>query len=127
MNLFRRNETKKSDFEIEEDDQEQGNFTVCVECFRRLSKAAQLNVFTFIHTDSAFLKSLQVNLSRLIAYAESADVKLQREVMQLCDKTSMPVFCVTVLVSPLKQVAEKLANEAVKSNRQVQLNHGAPG
>jgi hypothetical protein len=31
-------------------------------------------------TDSAFIKSLQLNLSRLIAYAESADVKLQREV-----------------------------------------------
>ena len=30
--------------------------------------------------DSAFLRSLQVNLSRLIAYAESADVRLQREV-----------------------------------------------
>jgi len=32
------------------------------------------------NTDSEFLKSLQVNLSRLIAYAESADIGLQREV-----------------------------------------------
>jgi hypothetical protein len=43
---------KKSDFKIEEDDEE----------------------------DSQFLKSLQINLSRLIAYAESADISLQREV-----------------------------------------------
>lgn len=48
-------------------------------------------------TDSEFLKQLQVNLSRLIAYCESAEVTLQRE------------------------VAEKLANEAVKSARQVQI------
>lgn len=33
-----------------------------------------------ISTDGEFLKSLQVNLSRLIAYAESADIGLQREV-----------------------------------------------
>lgn len=44
-----------------------------------------------------FIRQLQVNLSRLIAYAESADLQLQRE------------------------VAEKLANEAVKSARQVQI------
>lgn len=43
------------------------------------------------------IESLRVNLSRLIAYAESADVTLQRE------------------------VAEKLANEAVKPARQVQI------
>lgn len=47
--------------------------------------------------DSAFLTSLQTNLSRLIAYAESADPALQRE------------------------VAEKLANEAVNPARQVQI------
>ena len=47
--------------------------------------------------DSAFLQSLQLNLSRLIAYAESADPVLQRE------------------------VAEKLANEAVNGSRQVQI------
>ena len=43
------------------------------------------------------MKSLQINLSRLIAYAESADVTLQRE------------------------VAEQLANEAVNPKRQVQI------
>lgn len=31
MNLFRRNETKKSDFEIEEDDQEQGQHAQLVQ------------------------------------------------------------------------------------------------
>jgi hypothetical protein len=46
-------EKKNADFEIEEADEEQ---------------------------DSAFMKSLQVNLTRLIAYAECADAKLQREV-----------------------------------------------
>ncbi len=43
---------KKSDYKIEEDEEE----------------------------DSAFVKSLQVNLTRLISYAQSADSKLQREV-----------------------------------------------
>lgn len=47
--------------------------------------------------ESVFIKSLRVNLSRLIAYAESADTSLQRE------------------------VAEKLANEAVMPARQVQI------
>lgn len=47
--------------------------------------------------DSAFIKSLRLNMSRMIAYAESADTVLQRE------------------------VAEKLANEAVKAERQVQI------
>jgi len=69
--LFKKKgQDKKSDFEIEEDDQEQ---------------------------DSEFLKSLRINLSRLIAYADSADATLQRE------------------------VAEKLANEAVNPNRQIQI------
>lgn len=31
--------------------------------------------------DSAFLRSLKVNFARLIAYAESADIQLQREVI----------------------------------------------
>jgi hypothetical protein len=44
---------KKSDFVIENDEEE---------------------------SDSAFVQSLTVNLSRLIAYAESADTQLQREV-----------------------------------------------
>lgn len=49
----------------------------------------------------AFVTSLQLNLARLIAYAESADVRLQRD------------------------VAEKLANEAVKPERQIQIvSHG---
>lgn len=61
---------KKSDFEIEENNDED---------------------------DSEFIRSLQVNLSRLIAYCESAEINLQRE------------------------VAEKLANEAVKPARQVQI------
>ncbi len=51
----------------------------------------------FLRIDSEFIRSLQVNLSRLIVYAESAEVQLQRE------------------------VAEKLANEAVKPARQVQI------
>lgn len=41
-------------------------------------------------TDDAFTEALRVNLQRLIVYAKSADTSLQRE------------------------VAEKLANEAVK-------------
>jgi len=66
----RRSEEKKgSDFVLEEDDEE----------------------------NSAFVSSLRLHLARLIAYAESADVKLQRD------------------------VAEKLANEAVKAERQVQI------
>lgn len=63
-------EDKKSDFVIEEDEGDQ---------------------------DSAFIKSLRLHMSRMIAYAESADTVLQRE------------------------VAEKLANEAVKGERQVQI------
>lgn len=47
--------------------------------------------------DDAYVQQLRVNLSRLIVYAESADHSLQRE------------------------VAEKLANEAVKPTRQAQI------
>mmetsp|Transcript_20177 Transcript_20177/g.34020 ORF Transcript_20177/g.34020 Transcript_20177/m.34020 type:complete len:296 (-) Transcript_20177:199-1086(-) len=47
--------------------------------------------------DDAYVQQLRVNLSRLIVYAESADHSLQRE------------------------VAEKLANEAVKPSRQAQI------
>jgi len=68
--LFGRQEEKKSDFEIVSDDEEES---------------------------SDFVESLKVNLTRLIAYAQSADVVLQRE------------------------VAERLANEAVKPDRQVQI------
>lgn len=50
-----------------------------------------------IEEDETYVQSLKLNLSRLIVYADSADVKLQRE------------------------VAERLANEAVKSSRQVQI------
>ena len=71
LNFFKgKKDDKKSDFVIEEDAED---------------------------AESPFIKSMQVNLSRLIVYAESADVTLQRE------------------------VAEKLANEAVKPNRQVQI------
>lgn len=47
--------------------------------------------------DDSFADDIRINLTRLIAYAESSDVLLQRE------------------------VAEKLANEAVKPIRQVQV------
>jgi hypothetical protein len=70
--LFRKKSSKSGDkFEIEEDPDDE--------------------------TDSGLLNSLKLHLSRLIAYAESADIKLQRE------------------------VAEKLANEAVKPERQKQI------
>ena len=32
-------------------------------------------------SDNGIIRSLQVNLTRLIAYAESADIRLQREVI----------------------------------------------
>ena len=48
-------------------------------------------------TNSAFVENLKLNLSKMIAYAQSADVVLQRE------------------------VAEMLANEAVNSDRQAQI------
>jgi len=63
-------EEKKSDFIIEDDD---------------------------LNDESSWIDQLTINLSRLIIYAESADVSLQKE------------------------VAEKLANEAVKSQRQIQI------
>lgn len=47
--------------------------------------------------DSTFMQNLKLNMSKMIAYAQSADIKLQRE------------------------VAELLANEAVNSDRQVQI------
>jgi len=48
-------------------------------------------------TDQKFLNDLKLNMTKLIAYAQSADVNLQRE------------------------VAERLANEAVKADRQQQI------
>jgi hypothetical protein len=54
FSLFKKRDEKKSDFELEDDDDDE--------------------------SDTGFTKSLQLNLSRLIVYAESADVKLQREV-----------------------------------------------
>jgi hypothetical protein len=54
FSLFKKRDEKKSDFELEDDDDDE--------------------------SDAGFTKSLQLNLSRLIVYAESADVKLQREV-----------------------------------------------
>ena len=47
--------------------------------------------------DGEYIRQLELHLTRLIAYAESADPTLQRE------------------------VAEKLANAAVKAERQVQI------
>jgi len=64
----------KSDFVIEEDE----------------GANAQKN-------NSAFVENLKLNLSKMIAYAQSADIVLQRE------------------------VAEMLANEAVNSDRQAQI------
>lgn len=52
--MFKKKQDKKSDFELEDDDDAE--------------------------TDDGFTNSLKLNLSRLIVYAESADVKLQREV-----------------------------------------------
>lgn len=54
FSMFKKRDEKKSDFELEDDEDDE--------------------------VDSGFTKSLQLNLSRLIVYAESADVKLQREV-----------------------------------------------
>ena len=54
FSLFKKRDEKKSDFELEDDEDGEA--------------------------DTGFTKSLQLNLSRLIVYAESADVKLQREV-----------------------------------------------
>jgi hypothetical protein len=55
FSLFKKRDEKKSDFELEDDEDDE--------------------------SDTGFTKSLQLNLSRLIVYAESADVKLQREVI----------------------------------------------
>lgn len=87
MFLFKKKqEEKKSDFEIEDDDDE-GNVSVNI----------KFDVPVNCKSDDSYVQSLRINLTRLIAYAESADVKLQRE------------------------VAERLANEAVKTNRQTQI------
>jgi hypothetical protein len=64
----------KSDFVIEDDEQGDGQ-----------------------KSNSAFMENLKLNLSKMIAYAQSADIVLQRE------------------------VAEMLANEAVNSDRQAQI------
>lgn len=58
-------EEKKSDFKIEDEDEE----------------------------DDAYIKSLQINLSRLIAYAESADVQLQREVRRNHGNIKYMIVC----------------------------------
>ena len=73
MNMFKKKPAEeKSDYVIEEDE-----------------KNAE--------DDDRYVNNLKINLSRMIHYAESADVKLQKE------------------------VAEKLANEAVKPSRQEQI------
>lgn len=58
FSMFRKKQDKKSDFELEDEDDAE--------------------------VDTEFVKSLQLNLSRLIVYAESADVVLQREVTIIC-------------------------------------------
>ena len=55
--MFKKKQDKKSDFELEDDDDEPA--------------------------ESPLLKNLQLHLSRMIVYAESADIKLQREVSRL--------------------------------------------
>ena len=73
LNMFKKKPVEeKSDYVIEEDE-------------------------TNAEDDDRYINSLKINLSRMIHYAESADVKLQKE------------------------VAEKLANEAVKPSRQEQI------
>lgn len=81
------------------------------------------------------MNQLQVHLSRLIVYAESADVKLQREVILFVVEyfmhfllliVSLMMFllcscCVFFFLNRGTKVAEKLANEAVKPARQVQI------
>jgi hypothetical protein len=67
---------KKSDFKIEDDDEE-GRLS-------RFSTVRNSSLMCAVVADSAFLKSLQINLSRLIAYAQSADIGLQREVRGAC-------------------------------------------
>ena len=57
FNMFKKKQDKKSDFELEDDDDEPA--------------------------ESPLLKNLQLHLSRMIVYAESADIKLQREVSWL--------------------------------------------
>ena len=57
FNMFKKKQDKKSDFELEDDDDEPA--------------------------ESPLLKNLQLHLSRMIVYAESADIKLQREVSRL--------------------------------------------
>ena len=54
FNMFKKKQDKKSDFELEDDEDDQ--------------------------PDSGLVQSLQLHLSRMIVYAESADPKLQREV-----------------------------------------------
>lgn len=60
-------------------------------------KAAADGVDVTAHDDSSFTDALRVHLQRLIVYAEGSDPALQRE------------------------VAEMLANEAVKPERQMEI------
>ena len=62
------------------------------------------------------MKNLRINLSRLIAYAESADGKLSSLCIPWpgCD-------CFMLSVKLQREVAEMLANEAVKPARQRQI------
>lgn len=87
---------KKSDFEIveEENDGKREEFTTILCNLKHIY--LPLHLYPIPMLDS-FADDIRINLTRLIAYAESSDVLLQRE------------------------VAEKLANEAVKPIRQVQV------
>ncbi len=61
------------------------------------AKAEEDGVRVVDHEDSGFTEALRVHLQRLIVYAEGSDPTLQRE------------------------VAETLANEAVKPERQTEI------
>jgi hypothetical protein len=69
--MFGAKKENKSDFVIEEDNEGKSSGK-CVVLYVESSYGSD---------ESEFIKSLQINLSRLIAYAESADVRLQREVL----------------------------------------------
>jgi hypothetical protein len=97
-------EEKKSDIEIEYSDEEEGECATephsltpsLTSLLTHLTYQTKPNIYYF-PLDDEYVQQLRVNLSRLIVYAESADHTLQRE------------------------VAERLANEAVKPSRQAQI------
>ena len=82
---------KKSDFEIEDDNDDEAGLILLLFIYCCNYYCYYYHMILWIPSDSSFINSLKVNLSRLIVYAESADTKLQRE------------------------VAEKLANEGINN------------